>query len=52
MMIMVMRTKPPLEDRGWTALVNDLKKGPSGEQAEFIRKATDRANTLTVPCDD
>lgn len=52
MVTMVMRTIPPLEDLEWDALVNDLKKGPSDEQVEFIREAIDHANTLTVSYDD
>lgn len=48
MVAMVMRTIPPLEDREWDALVADLEKGPSDEQAEFVRKAVDLANTFNV----
>ena len=39
MIIMVMRTIPPLDDHDWNALVCDLKEGPSDEQAEYVRKA-------------
>lgn len=52
MVIMVMRTIPPLEDREWKALVSDLEKGPSDEQAEYVREAIKLADTFKVSYDD
>ncbi|MCG8626432.1 MAG: hypothetical protein MJE68_31090 [Proteobacteria bacterium] len=52
MVTMVMRTIPPLEDHEWDALVADLEKGPSDEQAKFVREAIDLANTFNVSNDD
>ena len=52
MIIMVMRTIPPLGDHEWDALVSDLEKGSSDEQAEYVRKAAKLADTFNVSYDD
>lgn len=52
MIVMVMRMILPLDDREWDALVADLEKGPSDEQAEYVRKAVRLADTFNVSYDD
>lgn len=49
---MVIRTIPPLGDQEWNTLVDDLEKGPSEEQAEFVREAVNHASTFNVSYDD
>ena len=52
MVIMVMRTIPPLDRHEWDTLVWDMEKGPSEEQAKFVRKAVKLANTFNVSYND
>ena len=49
---MALRTIAPLDDREWDALVKDLKKGQTEEQAEFVRKAIVLASNLNVSDED
>ena len=47
-----LRTIAPLDDNEWEILMNDLKKGQTEEQAEFVRKAIALASNLNVSYED
>ena len=49
---MTIRTIPPLDDDEWIALMEDLEKGETEEQAECVRKAIARASKLNVSYED
>lgn len=48
---MTMRTIVPLNDRDWKLLVEDLKRGPTEEQKEFMRQAIKHVDTLDISDD-
>ncbi|MCY4490604.1 MAG: hypothetical protein OXC46_03965 [Thaumarchaeota archaeon] len=46
---MPLRTIPPLDDDEWIALMKDLEKGQTEEQAECVRKALALVKKLNIP---
>ena len=45
---MALRTVAPLNDHDWKSLVEDLEKGQTDEQVEFMRKAIERVRSLNM----
>lgn len=49
---MALRHVSPLSHEDWVALLEDLRKGPSPEQARAVEDAIEKTKHLKVPCDE
>ena len=45
---MALREIQPLEEKHWNALVDDLEKGQTKEQADFLKEAIENKNKFEI----